>query len=59
MKVAAAEIDALYAKVQQAKAARVMALHDTDYGARDFTCRDPEGFLWRSGTYLPDFDAKG
>ena len=56
--VAVKDIDALYARVQQAGAAIVMALHDTDYGSRDFTCRDPEGFLWSFGTYQPDSDAK-
>jgi len=57
--VVSSDIDALYARVQQAGAPIVMALHDTDYGSRDFTCRDPEGFLWSFGTYQPDFDAKG
>jgi len=57
--VVSSDIDALYARVQQAGASIVMALHDTDYGSRDFTCRDLEGFLWSFGTYQPDFDAKG
>ncbi len=56
--VVAQDIDALYARVQQAGAAIVMALHDTDYGSRDFTCRDLEGFLWSFGTYQPDFDVE-
>ena len=33
-----------------------MALHDTDYGSRDFACRDPEGNLWSFGTYRPKAD---
>ncbi|GCC47386.1 hypothetical protein chiPu_0031451, partial [Chiloscyllium punctatum] len=30
-----------------------MELRDTDYGSRDFACRDPEGNLWSFGTYWP------
>ena len=29
----------------------VMPPTDTDYGSRDFVCRDPEGYLWCFGTY--------
>ena len=28
-------------------------LHDTPYGSRDFTVRDPEGHTWNVGTYDP------
>lgn len=45
--------DALHARLQAAGAAIVMPLHDTDYGSRDFACRDPEGNLWSFGTYWP------
>ena len=27
------------------------ALHETDYGSRDFATRDPEGNLWTFGTF--------
>jgi uncharacterized glyoxalase superfamily protein PhnB len=27
--------------------------HDTDYGSRDYSARDPEGNLWNFGTYQP------
>ena len=30
-----------------------MGLTDTDYGSRDFICRDPEGYVWCFGTYWP------
>ncbi len=30
-----------------------MELHNTDYGSRDFACRDPEGNLWSFGTFWP------
>ncbi|MGH3564332.1 MAG: VOC family protein, partial [Mycobacterium sp.] len=33
------------------KADVVMPLADTDYGAREFVVRDPEGNLWCFGDY--------
>jgi uncharacterized glyoxalase superfamily protein PhnB len=27
---------------------------DQDYGSRDFSVRDPEGFVWSLGTYRPE-----
>lgn len=51
--VAVDDIDAHY---QQARAAGANILSepaDTDYGSRDYICRDPEGFLWCFGTYWP------
>jgi len=45
--------DALYAKVKASGARIDMELHDTDYGSRDFSARDPEGGLWSFGTYWP------
>jgi uncharacterized glyoxalase superfamily protein PhnB len=51
--VAVDEPDALHARLIAAGAAIVMALHDTDYGSRDFACRDPEGNVWSFGTYRP------
>jgi uncharacterized glyoxalase superfamily protein PhnB len=45
--------DALHAKVAGSGAEIVMALRNTDYGSRDFACRDPEGNLWSFGTYWP------
>ncbi len=43
--------DALFARATAAGANVVAGLHDTDYGSRDFTVRDPEGNLWAFGTY--------
>ncbi|HET7587442.1 MAG TPA: VOC family protein [Gammaproteobacteria bacterium] len=51
--VAADDPDALYAKVKAAGARVEMEVHDTDYGSREFVCRDPEGNLWSVGTYWP------
>lgn len=45
--------DALYRKVKASGATIEMELHDTDYGSRDFSARDPEGGLWSFGTYWP------
>ncbi|MBP7062633.1 VOC family protein [Ferrovibrio sp.] len=47
------DVDALYARAKAAGAQIVIDLHDTDYGSRDFSCRDPEGQLWSIGSYQP------
>jgi len=56
--VAVDDPDALHARVTASGARIEMALHDTDYGSRDFACRDPEGNLWSFGTYRPKADDK-
>jgi uncharacterized glyoxalase superfamily protein PhnB len=43
--------DALFARATAAGAEVLMQLHDTDYGSRDFSVRDPEGNRWSFGTY--------
>ena len=43
--------DALFARATAAGADVLAALHETDYGSRDFAVRDPEGNLWSFGTY--------
>jgi len=45
--------EALYRTVKASGARIEMELHDTDYGSRDFSARDPEGGLWSFGTYWP------
>lgn len=45
------DADALHDHAAAAGAEIVVALHDTDYGSRDFTARDPEGVRWSFGTY--------
>jgi uncharacterized glyoxalase superfamily protein PhnB len=57
--IAVSDIDALYRRVEAASAAIVRELGDTDYGSREFSARDPEGFLWHFGTYHPNGDAAG
>jgi uncharacterized glyoxalase superfamily protein PhnB len=51
--VVVAAIDALYERSKAAGADIVMDIRDTDYGSRDFICRDPEGHIWAFGTYDP------
>jgi uncharacterized glyoxalase superfamily protein PhnB len=46
-------IDRHYERARSAGAEIVRALHDTDYGSRDYMARDPEGNLWSFGTYRP------
>ena len=47
------DADAAYARAVAAGAQVVTELHNTDYGSRDFTVRDPEGYTWSVGTYDP------
>jgi uncharacterized glyoxalase superfamily protein PhnB len=51
--VAVDDVDAHHARAQAAGAEILMALTDTDYGSRDYICRDPEGYVWCFGTYWP------
>jgi uncharacterized glyoxalase superfamily protein PhnB len=43
--------DELFARAVAAGARIVTEPHDTDYGAREFAVRDPEGNHWSFGTY--------
>ena len=45
------DADRLHDRAVAAGAEVIMALHDTDYGSRDFAVRDPEGNRWSFGTY--------
>jgi uncharacterized glyoxalase superfamily protein PhnB len=45
------DIDALHARIAAAEVEITTALHDTDYGSRDFGIKDPEGNRWTFGTY--------
>jgi uncharacterized glyoxalase superfamily protein PhnB len=47
------DIDAHYQRAKAAGAEMVDELSDTDYGARGYTARDPEGHLWSFGNYRP------
>jgi uncharacterized glyoxalase superfamily protein PhnB len=56
--VAVDDPDALHARVKASGAKIEMELHNTDYGSRDFACRDPEGNLWSFGTFWPKTSEK-
>ena len=56
--VAVTDPDKLRATARNAGAKIEMELHDTPYGSRDFSCRDPEGNLWNFGTYWPNVTEK-
>ncbi|MBD2259360.1 VOC family protein [Pseudanabaena sp. FACHB-2040] len=47
------EVDQHYENAIAAGAEIVMEIQDQDYGGRDYSCRDPEGYLWNFGTYDP------
>lgn len=47
------DVDALLERAKQAGAEIFFGPVDTDYGSRDFGCRDPEGHVWNFGTYSP------
>lgn len=48
-----ADPDSHHARAVRAGAAVVLPPADTPYGARGYTARDPEGFLWTFSTYRP------
>ena len=48
-----ADIDAHYARAKAAGAEILLELHDTPHGSREYSARDPEGYLWSFGTYRP------
>jgi uncharacterized glyoxalase superfamily protein PhnB len=48
------ELDAHYEQVRSAGAEIAGPLETTDFGARQYSVRDPEGHLWVFSTYLPE-----
>lgn len=46
-------IDAHYDRARAQGADIVIEIADQDYGSREYTARDPEGYLWSFGTYAP------
>jgi uncharacterized glyoxalase superfamily protein PhnB len=47
------DADAAFERAVASGASVVSGLKNTDYGSRDFTVRDPEGYTWSVGTYDP------
>jgi uncharacterized glyoxalase superfamily protein PhnB len=51
--VAVDDADAHYARATAAGAEITRELEDTDYGSREYSARDLEGYHWSFGTYRP------
>jgi uncharacterized glyoxalase superfamily protein PhnB len=51
--VIVSDADALYERVVTSGAESVRERDNTNYGSREFACRDPEGHIWVFGTYNP------
>lgn len=51
--VVVSDIEAQYARATKAGVEVIRPLQDTDYGSREFACRDPGGHVWSFGTYRP------
>ncbi len=49
----AVDVEAHHARAVAAGARAVQTPHDTYYGSREHTVRDPDGNLWSFGTYDP------
>ena len=49
--IAVEDVDALAGRVRAAGGEMIAEPHDTPYGAREFSCRDPEGHVWAIGNY--------
>lgn len=45
--------DAVFERVLAASAKVVIAIQNEAYGGRRFSCLDPEGHLWKVGSYDP------
>lgn len=51
--IAVDSADEMYERARSGGAEIFRELEDTDYGSREFGCRDPEGQAWNFGTYWP------
>ena len=47
------DVDAHHDRAKAAGAEIVRELNDTDYGSREYSAVDPEGYYWSFGTYRP------
>jgi PhnB protein len=55
--VTVADADAHCARAKAAGARIVNELHNTEYGSREYSAHDPEGYHWTFGTYVPEMAA--
>jgi uncharacterized glyoxalase superfamily protein PhnB len=53
------DTDAHFARARDAGAEILMEPTDQDYGSRDYSARDPEGYVWHFGTYRPEIADHG
>ena len=51
--VCVGDVDAHHDRAKAAGAKIVRPLTDMDYGSREYSCLDPEGYAWSFGTYAP------
>jgi uncharacterized glyoxalase superfamily protein PhnB len=51
--VVVTDADAHHARAKAAGAKIIRPPTDEDYGGRDYSARDPEGYIWSFGTYDP------
>lgn len=49
--IAVEDVDAVAARVRAAHGEMISEPHDTPYGAREFSCRCPDGHVWSIGNY--------
>ena len=47
------DIEAHYRKAQASGIEILLPLTEKSYGGKDYSCRDPEGYVWSFGTYDP------
>ncbi|QEH36039.1 Glyoxalase-like domain protein [Aquisphaera giovannonii] len=51
--IALDDVDGHHERARAAGAVVTAEPYDTDYGSREYSARDPEGYLWTFGTYRP------
>ena len=51
--IVVADADAAHARAVAAGGKIIRPLQNTDYGSREFSVKDPEGYSWSVGTYDP------
>jgi len=55
--VIAGDVDEHATHAEHAGAELINPPHDTDFGGREYSCRDPEGHVWTIGTYAGEPEA--
>ncbi len=49
--IAVEDVEAVAVRVREAGGEMITQPHDTPYGAREFSCRSPDGHVWSIGNY--------